>query len=332
MNAQLQTLELSETFGKFVLTPLERGYGQTIGNSLRRMLLSSIPGAAIAAVRVEKVLHEFGAIPGVKEDMSELLLNLRDVAIRINAERPPEEDKELIIDLKGKGRVTAADIQCPEDVEIINPETYLCTISDAKASLYAELYVGWGVGYVMPERHERYKGTIGIIPMGSQFTPVKKVNYTVEPTRVGQRTDFERLTLDVWTSGAIEPNIAIAHAAQILDRYLRQFFELGEGGMTLEPDEDLLDAPELSGVPDIRVEEMDFSQRTFNCLRRANLATLRDLVMQSESDLFGIRGFGKKALQEVRDKLGERGLALKPGKAGARMIVFDDEDEEDDEE
>ncbi|MGI8924519.1 MAG: DNA-directed RNA polymerase subunit alpha [Fimbriimonadales bacterium] len=332
MNAQIQTLELTANYVKFVLTPLERGYGQTIGNTLRRVLLSSIPGAAITAVRVDKVLHEFAAIPGVKEDMSELLLNLRDVAIRVNTERPPEDDSELVIDIKGKGRVTGADIQTPDEIEIINPEVYICTMSEAKTSLYVELYVSWGTGYVLPERQERYKGTIGIIPMGSQFTPVKKVNYTVEQTRVGQRTDFERLTLEVWTTGAVAPNVAVTQASQILDKYFRMFFELGGGVMDLGIDDEGEEAPELAGVPDIRVEEMDFSQRTFNCLRRANLSTLKDIVVQSEADLFGIRGFGKKALQEVRDKLAERGLELKPGKAGARVVEFDDDDEEEDEE
>ena len=327
MLAQIQTLELNDTYGKFVLTPLERGYGQTIGNALRRVMLSSIPGAAVTAVRVEKVLHEFGAIPGVKEDMSELLLNLRDVAIRINAERHPEEDRELIIDIKGKGRVTGADIQTPEDIEIINPDAYICTVSEAKASLYIELYVAWGVGYVMPDKQEAYKGTIGLIPMGSQFTPVKKVNYTVEQTRVAQRTDFERLTLEVWTTGAVAPNMAVGQAAQILDKHFRMFIELGAGGMDLQLSDEEDDLPELSGVPEQRIEEMDFTQRTFNCLRRANIATLRDLVQQSELTLFGIRGFGKKALQEVKDKLEERGYKLKPGKA-PRDLQFEDEDEE----
>jgi DNA-directed RNA polymerase subunit alpha len=324
--AQVQTLEKTETYGKFVLTPLERGYGQTIGNALRRVLLSSIPGSAITAIRVEKVLHEFGAIPGVKEDMTELLLNLRDVAIRYNTEKPPEEDKELLIDIKGKGRVTGADIQCPEDLEIINPDAYICTISDPKASLYIELYACWGTGYVLPERQEKYKGTIGIIPLGSQFTPVKKVTYTVEQTRVQQRTDFERLTLEVWTNGAVAPQHAVSQAAQILDSYFRKFFELGIGGMDLMLADDEPELPELIGVPDTRIEEMDFSQRTFNCLRRDQVNTLRDLVQRTPSQLGSIRGFGKKALMEVDEKLAERGLALRPDKGG--RVVFEDEDEE----
>ncbi|KAA0228440.1 MAG: DNA-directed RNA polymerase subunit alpha [Fimbriimonadales bacterium] len=324
----VQTLELNDTYGKFVLTPLERGYGQTIGNALRRVLLSSIPGAAITAVRVEKVLHEFAPIPGVKEDMNELLLNLRDVAIRIHRDRPPEEDYELIIDVKGPGRVTAADIQCPPEVEIMNPECYLCTLSDQKATLYMELYVGWGTGYVMPDKHEKYKGRIGFITMGSQYTPVRKVNYTVEATRVGQRTDYERLTIEVETTAAVAPNVAVSQAAEILDRYFKLFFDLSENRMDLGLDGPDDEPSELDGVPDIRVEEMEFSQRTFNCLRRANIDSLRDLLRYSDVDLMAIRGFGSKALDEVREKLQERGYALKTG-TGRDAVRFDAFDEMD---
>ncbi len=328
----VQTLEATETYGKYVVSPLERGYGQTLGNALRRVMLGSIPGAAITAVRVEKVLHEFAPIPGVKEDMNELLLNLRDLALRIHRDRPPEEDFMLIVDVKGKGRVTGLDIQCPPEVEVVNPDCYLCTITDSSASLYMELYVGWGTGYVLPERHERYKGTIGLIAAGSQFTPVRKVNYSVEATRVGQRTDYERLTFDVWTNGAISASVAIGQAAAILDRYLRMFFDLSAGAMDIGLKGLGADAPELDGVPEVRVEEMDFSQRTFNCLRRANIENLRDLLEYTESELMGIRGFGKKALDEVREKLQERGYEMRPGKANARFDVMDDEDYEEEEE
>lgn len=328
---QVQTLEATDTYGKFVVTPLERGYGQTLGNALRRVLLGSIPGAAVTAVRVDKVLHEFAPIPGVKEDMNELLLNLRDLALRIHRERPPEEDFMLVVDVKGKGRVTGVDVQCPPEVEVVNPECYLCTISDANASFYAEIYVGWGTGYVLPERQEQYKGTIGLIPTGSQYTPVRKVNYTVEATRVGQRTDFERLTFDVWTNGAISASVAMGQGAEILDRYLRMFFNLSHGSMDLGLAH-LDDAmPELDGVPEVRVEDLEFSQRTFNCLRRANIETLRDMLQHTDSELMGIRGFGKKALDEVREKLLLRGYELRPGKGNTRFDAMDDEEEEFDE-
>jgi DNA-directed RNA polymerase subunit alpha len=326
----ISTLDLNIEYGKFVLEPLERGYGQTIGNALRRVLLSSIQGAAVAAVRIDKVFHEFAPIPGLKEDTTELLLNLKDLAIDVDTEEGiPLEDKVLRLDVQGPGRVTGADVVCPEGVTIVNPEVYIATISDEKSSLNMELYVGWGTGYVLPEKQERYKGIIGVIPTGSQYTPVKKVNYTVESTRVGMRTDYERLVLDIWTNGAVKPNDALSQSAHILDKYFRMFFDLGAAGFsddTLEADEM---SPEILNIPDLRIEELDFSQRTFNCLRRAGLLTLRALALATESDLTSIRGFGKKSLLEVRDKLQEHGLELKPPKGGYRALdAFDDDDDD----
>jgi DNA-directed RNA polymerase subunit alpha len=322
-------LDLSTEYGKFVLEPLERGYGQTIGNALRRVLLSSIQGAAVAAVRIDKVFHEFAPIPGLKEDTTQLLLNIKDIAIRLESEEPPTEDLTLRINVQGPGRVTGADIECPEGVSIVNPEVYIATISDAKASLNMELYIGWGTGYVLPEKQDRYKGIIGVIPTGSQYTPIRKVNYTVESTRVGMRTDYERLVLEIWTNGAVRPNDGLSQSAHILDKYFRMFFDLGEAGFesdTLETDDV---PPELANIPDLRIEELDFSQRTFNCLRRAGLLTLRALATATESDLTGIRGFGKKSLVEVRDKLEEHGLELKPPKGGYRAIDLLDDDDDD---
>lgn len=325
----IQTLELNAEYGKFVLEPLERGYGQTIGNALRRVLLSSIQGASITAVKIDKVMHEFSPIPGCKEDTTELLLNLKDVAIGVEFEGAPPEELTLRIDVKGPGRVTGADVICPEGCHIVNPEVYICSISDANASLQMEMYVSWGSGYVLPEKQEKYKGTIGIIATGSQFTPVRKVNYIVEATRVGMRTDYERMVLEVSTNGAVPPNDAVTQAAQILDKYFRMFFDLGRASTDFGFDEVEMDDADLANVPDIKIEEMDFSQRTFNCLRRAGLTTLRALATATESDLTGIRGFGKKSLTEVRDKLGEHGLVLKPPKGGYRAIDLLDDDEED---
>lgn len=324
----IETLELTNTYGKFVLSPLQRGLGQTIGNAFRRMLLGQIPGAAIKAVRVEGVLHEFAPIPGVKEDMNELLLNLRDLAIRVYKDKPPEEEIELLIDVKGKGRITGADIQCPPDVEIINQESYICTVSDARARFYMEMFVGWGTGYVLPEHHEAYKGKIGLIAMGSQFTPVRKANYIVESTRVQQRTDFERLTIEVWTTGAIAPNLAIMQAAELLDGYIRMFFSLSEDGMHLGLDIGEITPEELEGIPDIRVEELEFSQRTFNCLRRANIDSVREIMQYTESELLSMRGLGRKALDEIKEKLQERGFKIRPGKGRVETLEHDDEDEE----
>ncbi len=326
----ISTLDLQTEYGKFILEPLERGYGQTIGNALRRVLLSSIQGAAVAAVRIDKVFHEFAPIPGVKEDTTELLLNLKDLAIRFDTEAPIEE-KTLRLDVKGPGRVTASDIICPEGVEVVNPEAYIATISEPGASLTMEMYIGWGTGYVLPQNQDRYKGMIGVLPTGSQFTPVRKVNYTVEPTRVGIRTDYERLVLDIWTNGAVAPNDALSQSAHILDKYFRMFFDLGEAGFETDIEADDTNNDELlKNVPDLRIEELDFSQRTFNCLRRAGILTLKALAIATESDLTAIRGFGKKSLLEVRDKLHEHGLELKPPKGGYRSLdTLDDEDDED---
>lgn len=328
----ISTLEVTQEYGKFVLEPLERGYGQTIGNALRRVLLSSIQGAAVAAVRIDKVFHEFAPIPGVKEDTTELLLNLKNLAIRYIGEmQMPMEDRTLKIDVKGPGRVTGADVQCPEGTEIANPEVYLATISEPKATLSMELYVGWGSGYILPEKQERYKGIIGIIPTGSQYTPVRKVNYTVEATRVGMRTDYERLVLEIETNGSVTPNDALSQSAHILDKYFRMFFDLGEGGFEADITSDDELSPELANIPEVRIEELDFSQRTFNCLRRAGLLTLRALATASETDLTSIRGFGKKSLFEVRDKLIEHGLEMRPPKGGYRPLdTLEDEDDDDD--
>ncbi len=324
----IQTIQIDQEYAKFVLEPLERGYGQTIGNALRRVMLSSIQGAAVCAIKIDKVFHEFAPIPGVKEDTTELLLNLKGLGLRWNFDGPQPEEAVLRIDVKGPGRVTAADIQCPEGVTVVNPECYLATISDPKASLTAELYIGWGSGYVLPERQERYRGVIGVIPSGSQFTPVRKVNYTVEATRVGMRTDYERLILEVWTNGGCAPNDAVTQAAHILDRYFKMFFELGSAGLDLGLDDDGELAPELANIPDLKIEELDFSQRTFNCLRRAGILTLRQLAIVNEADLTSIRGFGKKSLHEVRDKLAEHNVELRPSKGGYINIdLLDDEDD-----
>ncbi len=251
----IQTIESTDEYTKFVLEPLERGYGQTIGNALRRVMLSSIYGAAVMAAKIDKVLHEFAPIPGCKEDTTEFLLNLKDLAIRVDFEDTPPEEVILKIDVKGPGKVTGADVQCPENVEVVNPDCYLGTLSDKKSSLSMELYVGYGTGYVLPERQaDQYKGVIGIIPTGSQYTPVRKVNYIVEQTRVGMRTDFERLVLEVWTNGSVPPNDAVTQAAHILDKYFKMFFEIGEAGFVMEVEETEEVPEELANVPEVNIE------------------------------------------------------------------------------
>jgi DNA-directed RNA polymerase subunit alpha len=326
----IQVLELSPEYGKFVLEPLERGYGQTIGNALRRMLLSSIPGVSITGVRIDKVFHEFSAIPGVKEDATELLLNLKDLAIKVAPDFGPLDDVTLTISIQGPGRVTGADIICPEGISIVNPETYIATISESNESLNVELFVGRGTGYVLPEKHERFKGIIGILPVGTQYTPVRKVNYFVELTRVGMQAEFfERLILDVWTNGAISPNDALAQAAQILDKYLKMFFDIGQLDQTLAEEEEESEETPFANIPDLKIDDLQFSQRTYNCLRRASILSLRQLAGVSEAELCSIRGFGKKSLHEVRDKLAQYDIHLKPSegyKIPAHVLNDDKED------
>jgi DNA-directed RNA polymerase subunit alpha len=234
----IQTLEKNTNYGKFIVEPLERGYGVTLGNSLRRVLLSSIPGAAITYVKIDKVLHEFSTIPGVKEDTTELLLNLKDVYVKVfrnGSGETKHEPKTIRINVKGEGVVTGADVECPEDVEIVNPEAYIATISDEDATLAMEMTIETNKGYVLPDKQERRSQMgIGVIPMGAAFTPVRKVNYTVEATRVQSNTNYERLVLEVWTNGTITPEASISEAAKILSQYFGLFasFQSGEPAPT----------------------------------------------------------------------------------------------------
>src|SRR3989440_3371838 len=333
VSPRIETLEENGTYGKFVVEPLERGYGVTLGNSLRRVLLSSIEGAAIPYVKIDKVLHEFSTIPGVKEDTTELLLNLKSLYVRVMGNgtaaaaaasataavpgAPPArpEPKTIKINKKGEGRITGADVECPEDIEVVNPEVYLATIADEDATLNMELTVEIGKGYVLPDKQERRATQpIGVIPLGSAFTPVRKVNYTVEATRVGYKTDFERLTLEVTTNGTITPSQSISQSAGILNRYFRQFMDFaGVAAMGEGDDSRLGELPSGPQAPEARIEELDFSVRTYNCLKKANVLTIGDLVQITEADLMQIRNFGRKSLVEVREKLGHLGLSLKGG-------------------
>lgn len=330
----IQTLESSGNFGKFVVEPLERGYGVTLGNSLRRVLLASIPGAAITSVKIDKVLHEFSTIPGIKEDTTELLLNLKDLYVRVakNGAAVPAttEPRTVRIDVKGSkegSRVTGADVQCPEDLEVVNPEVYLATISDEDASLSMEMTVEVNKGYVLPDRLERRSQMgIGTIPMGAAFTPVRKVNYTVEPTRIQSNTNLERLILEVWTNGTIAPEIAISEASKILTQYFSLFTGF-QPGVSLITDGPTGTFGEQENIPSVRIEELDFSVRTYNCLKKANILTIAELVQYTEADLMQIRNFGRKSLTEVREKLTELNLTLK----GGSTIDLSEEDDSDEE-
>lgn len=309
---RIEILEDGAVYGKFVAEPLEQGFGYTIGNALRRVLLSSIPGAAITSVKIDGVLHEFSTIPGVREDTTELILNLREVFVRMDLDGTDQPEPMVIrLDVHGPGEVTGADIQTPPEITIVNPEVHIATLDDETATLRAEMTVERGKGYVLPDRQDKARLPIGVIPVGAVFTPVRKVSYTVDPTRVGHRTDYDRLVLEVTTNGTISPSEAVSEAARILDQQLRLFFdfgrrlrgavsELGRGGRGALP-----------SPPDARIEELDFSVRTYNCLKKANILTIRDLVQLSEADLLNIRNFGRKSLQEVKEKLQSLNLSLR---------------------
>jgi len=331
---RVETLEHNETHGKFVVEPLERGYGVTLANPIRRVLLSSLRGAAITSVRIDGVLHEFATIPGLREDTTELLLNLKDLAIKVADDGEGDGEngtvRVLRVDKRGEGDVTGADVECPADVEIVNPEVHIATLADENASLSMELTVEMGKGFVLPEKHEHHKGQIGVIPVGSAFSPVRKVNFALEPTRVGSRSDFERLIMEVETNGTISPGEALSEAAQVLNQFVRLFFEVSSERKARIPEE-FASAPMARAggptAPDVRIEELDFSVRTYNCLKKANIQTVADLVRTSEEELMNIRNFGRKSLVEVQDKLSQFGYTLAGGGGTAtRTNGYDDEE------
>jgi len=315
----IETLEHTDSYGKFVVEPLERGYGVTLGNALRRVLLSSLPGAAITWLRIGGVQHEFATIPGVREDTTELILNLKDLAIKVEPNGADlDEPRTLRIEKRGEGDVTGADIETPSDVEIINPEVHIATLSDENAALDVELTVEVNKGYILPDKQERFKNQIGAIPVGSAFTPVRKVNYALEATRVGSRADLERLILEIWTNGAIAPGDALSQAARILDNYVRLFFDVSSERVSRAVEEiGFTRRPGEPKAPDARIEELDFSVRTYNCLKKANIQTIADLVRTSEDELMNIRNFGRKSLVEVQEKLSQYGLTLAGGSSPA---------------
>jgi DNA-directed RNA polymerase subunit alpha len=328
---RIETLEHSDTYGKFVVEPLERGYGVTLGNPIRRVLLSSLRGATITSLRIDGVLHEFATIPGLREDTTELILNVKGLAVKVadngGAYGEEPELRTLRIDKRGEGEVTGADIECPADVEIVNPELHIATLADDNASLSMELTVEVGRGFVLPANQERFKGQIGVIPIGAAFSPVRKANFQIEATRVGSRSDFERLILEIETNGALAPGEALSEAAQVLSQYVRLFFDVSSERVA-RPLEELttqVARPAGPGAPDVRIEELDFSVRTYNCLKKANIQTVADLVKASEEELMNIRNFGRKSLVEVQDKLAQFGYTLvgSGGRSGAG-----DEDEE----
>jgi DNA-directed RNA polymerase subunit alpha len=329
----IEIIEETDIYGKFVIEPQERGFGTTIGNALRRVMLSSVPGAAITSIKIDGVLHEFSTIPGVKEDTTQLILNLREVNVKLHREGTLATDIHTIrIDARGPGDVTGADIQVPSEIEIMNPEVHIATLNDENSRLTMEMTVELGRGYVLPERQERVKQTIGVIPVGAIFTPVRKVNFVVEPTRVGHKTDYDRLILEVTTNGAICPSDAVSDAAKILDKQVRLFFDFTKRPKGGFEDLDEENQTFKTRAPDARIEELDFSVRTYNCLKKADVLTMGELVQLTEIDLMNVRNFGKKSLQEVKDKLAQLGLGLRKGEGGAILAPAPSETEDADEE
>ena len=314
------------TYGKFVVEPLERGYGTTLGSALRRVLLSSIPGAALRSVRIEGILHEFSTIPGVVEDATDILLNMKEIAFKITPgadDRSTDEPREVTLYRVGPGEITAADIELPPDIEIANPDHHIATLSGEDARLDMKMEVVFGTGFIPAERQDRSRLPLGTIPIDSIFTPVRQVSYRVDPTRVGSATDLDRLTLEVRTNGTISPQEAISDAAKILDRYLILFFDFGD-----QEDHGLFADQYGEAVPgaDKRIKDLDFSVRTLNCLRKVGIANVGELIAHSESELMAIKNFGCKSLNEVKEKLSEMGLTLRD--SGEYVPDDDEEDEE----
>lgn len=301
----VETDEL-ETYGKFVVEPLERGYGITLGNSLRRILLSSLPGSAALNVKIEGVRHEFSTIPGVVEDVTEIILNIKNIGFKLYT----DETKLVSLSVAKKGVVTAGDIVCDSEIEVLNPDQYIATLN-GDGALNIEFEVGTATGWRSADKNKQPNMAFGVIPVDSIFTPVKKVNFNVENTRVGNVTDYDKLTLEVWTNGALTPKEAISQSAQILTEQLALFVNLTETG---EPHEVVI-SPDISDkkekLLEMNIEDLDLSVRSFNCLKRASVNTVEDLVNKTEEDMMKVRNLGRKSLEEVICKLQSMGFSLK---------------------
>lgn len=302
---KIERVELNEDYGKFVVEPLERGFGITLGNSLRRVLLSSLPGVAVSFVKIDGVLHEFSTIPGVREDVTEIILNLKDLCIKMHAAGP----KKVIVDAVGACEVTAGDMIVDSEVEVINPDLHLATLDDG-ARLYMEIILESGRGYVAAERNKKPDMSIGQIAVDSIFTPIRKVNFIVEDTRVGQITDYDKLILEVWTDGTIKPDEAVSLAAKILTEHLSLFINLTEHvqgvEIMVEKEED-----KKEKILEMTIEELDLSVRSYNCLKRAGINTVDELVQRNEEEMMKVRNLGRKSLEEVQQKLQGLGLSLR---------------------
>lgn len=302
------------SYGKFIVEPLERGYGTTLGNSLRRILLSSLPGTAATSIKIAGVQHEFSTIPGVKEDVTEIVLNVKRIIARLHS----TGEKTVYIDASGEGIVTAGDIKPDAEVEILNPELQICTLGpDAVFSM--EITMNHGRGYVPSDRNKTPDMPIGTIAVDSIYTPVYKVNYTVENTRVGNMTDYDKLTLEVWTDSTITAKDAVSLGAKILTEHLVLFTDLSESAASQSIVREKSESPENKALQ-LTIEELDFSVRSFNCLKRANINNVQDLISRTPEDMMKVRNMGKKSLDEVQNKLAMMGLSLASDDSGANNI------------
>lgn len=303
---RIECVESAENnaYGKFVIEPLERGYGITLGNSLRRILLSSLPGAAVTSIKIDGVLHEFTTVPGVVEDMTEIILNIKGLRLKLFS----EQSKTLYIDYEGEGEIKASDIKADSDVEILNPDLHIATVNGT-SRFFMEINVSHGRGYVSAEKNKLPNQPIGVIPVDSIYTPVKKVNYTVENTRVGQVTDYDKLSIEVWTDGSIAPDEAISLGAKILSDHLNLFINLTDRAKNTEI---LVEKgePARDKILEMTIEELDLSVRSYNCLKRAGINTVEDLINKTEDEMMKVRNLGRKSLEEVVQKLEALGLKL----------------------
>ncbi len=305
-NFNIANYDETDNYGKFVIEPLERGFGTTLGNSLRRVLLSSLPGSAVYAIKVQGAIHEFSAVDGVVEDVTSIILNLKKLVFDVDS----DESATMIIDVEGPATVTGADIQCPSEVTMISNDMEIAHVAQG-AHLYMELYAKKDRGYVSADQNKQEINTIGIIPTDSIYSPIERVSYAVEPTRVGESAKYDQLTLEIETNGALKPYEAISLAAKILVEHLNMFVELTDMAVNMEVMSEA-QSDTTNKVLDMTIEELDLSVRSYNCLKRAGIQTVQDLAAKSEDDMIKVRNLGKKSLKEVKEKLVELGLGFKP--------------------
>lgn len=310
-NIEIAEISEDKKYGRFVVEPLERGYGTTLGNSLRRIMLSSLPGTAVSHIKIDGVVHEFSAIPGVKEDVTEIIMNIKSLAIKNNSDS--DEVKTAYIEASGEGVVTAADIQVDSDIEIMNPDQVIATLSGGPdCKLYIEMTIINGRGYVNSDKNKRDDLPINVIAIDSIFTPVERVNIQIENTRVGQITDYDKLTLEIFTNGTIEPSDAVSLAAKVLSEHLNSFINLSENAkkaVVIAPSED----DDKEKVLEMNIDELELSVRSYNCLKRAGINTVEELCNRTSEDMMKVRNLGRKSLDEVLAKLKELGLSLNLG-------------------